>query len=178
MNLSIEFVNCLFIFITIIAIGFQNCSEENFVTQGNGQPYEGLTPGGSANRDPGADNPNNTNGSNKNPMGFQPEVVCKSPRSEFLNSVQFGQHIEQGPTILIKTIDGTGHGVPWNTNASSHKIGAIVSVESGEQPVIVEAINQLGSLEESGLLDVRYSNHPNGIGHESFECTEVEISKF
>lgn len=167
-----------FIFITIIAVGFQNCSEENFVTQGNGQPYEGLTPGGSANRDPNADNPDNTNGSNKNPMGFQPDVVCKSPSSEFLNSVQFGNHIEQGPTILVKTIDGAGHGVPWNKAATTHRTEIIVATQSGQQPVVIRAINQDGTFEQLGLLDVRYSNHPNGIGHETFECEEVEISKF
>ena len=34
----------LLLFLSISIIAFQNCSTENFTTQGNGQPYEGLNP--------------------------------------------------------------------------------------------------------------------------------------
>lgn len=160
----------LFVFIVFfisMAIGFQNCSSDEFATQGNGQPYEGLTVNGDTGRPDGSKDPDNsTNSGGNQAIVFDTEYLCENPESLFYNEIRFGIDDEE-PTILLKNSDNEIAKKTWKRKHRLQKIKLDIN-----ERVSLRFLLLYKSFRTTGKMLLRFKDKESGHFNETFVCTK------
>lgn len=168
------------IFIILLAslsIGFQNCAAENFTADGNGQPYEGLTPHTLPDDDFDFDPPIFEDeddldaeiiDSNEEAKDFQTVFLCKKwrLRSRHFVQIKFGYKKNGKAIIVIKRKNGKFIKRPWNEAARNH---SFYNKRIGDGYILKRLLFSK-NFAENGRLSVKIRDSEGEPAHERFIC--------
>lgn len=160
-----------------VVVSFQNCSADNFATEGNGQPYEGLTPD-VVNRDDGeieepggpgqiGEGNDNTNSANIEPEGDQVVFICRknNNNSKYFQRIKFG-YLESGQAVISFTQNnGDIFHIAWDSSTRFHVANTTLP---GNYSFIRAIENQFFSA--NGKLHLKVNDEDGNKANETFIC--------
>ncbi len=164
-----------FVFLSILCMStfIQGCDSDSIVSDGNGQPYEGLTTGDATAREPAAidaDPALDVRDGGFVQSSFNTHYICTDSDSAYLDHIRFGWRPNGDSVVIVRRLDSSGYITGWTTDQSHFNISRVLD----DEVTLVSLETDRVLDQDGGRIVALYHNSQNdGAFREVFECVNT-----